>query len=132
MSIETWKAEFYDIPAEAYALQDDDALGLSPVEHSLKKWRGLTPENLAKHGVKHKIGDSVLLDDEGTTFVVDSDSCALCQLYLDTRCNGCPLFLARGYVSCDDEMDNEFLNPYYKFVDEGNPEKMIMWLERAL
>ena len=54
MSLESWKAEFYTIPAskcpEEYA-----------IEHSLRKWTGLLPENLDKHELDHEA--CFILDD---------------------------------------------------------------------
>lgn len=37
MSLDTWKAEFYSIPAEEVAAKD-------AIQHSLTKWIGLRPE----------------------------------------------------------------------------------------
>lgn len=39
MSLKTWKLEFY--PVEASTVSKEDAL-----DHSLRKWEGLTEENL--------------------------------------------------------------------------------------
>lgn len=42
MSIESWKAEFYPVPAEDCPQNDKDMLA-----HAKLKWSGLTPEILA-------------------------------------------------------------------------------------
>ncbi len=47
MSLATWKAEFYPFTAEKCAAEfPEEAL-----DHSIRKWEGLSPENLKKHGV---------------------------------------------------------------------------------
>lgn len=44
MSLETWKEEFYKIPAE-------ECIKEQALDHSITKWEGLRPENLQKHGL---------------------------------------------------------------------------------
>lgn len=89
MSANSWLAEFYPVPASQ--VPRDRALA-----HSLRKWIGLLPKALRKHGCyiihgnvysKHKI--TKVLD------IVD-ESCALCWNYRPphTRavsCGDCPL-----------------------------------------
>lgn len=45
MSLQTWKDEFYPVPAS-------EPIGghKAQIEHSLRKWRGATKENTEKHG----------------------------------------------------------------------------------
>ena len=68
MSLETWKAEFYPIPAEY--VSTDDAL-----RHNLSLWVGIRQENLDKHDV---------------IYHSHADTCATCPIY-DVK------FKASGY-----------------------------------
>lgn len=91
MSIETWKAEFYPRPARAVPATE-------AAEHSLQKWRGYLPENMAKHGI-----DFPDLASADMPFA-SQHTCALCEHWFDGReyanddpdnegkvCPGCPL-----------------------------------------
>lgn len=118
MSLETWKAEFYPIDASKVPVED-------AVQHSLRKWRGLTKENLAKHGVK-SCGYRIADDTYGLW--INSTSCSLCTHYVNnsTGCRGCPLVTVIG-GRCDKGIDA----PYGKFFEQMNPLPMIEALERA-
>jgi hypothetical protein len=50
MSIETWKAEYY--PCDA----DSDEAQAAPAAHGLRKWYGLRPEAIARHGLVLECG----------------------------------------------------------------------------
>lgn len=114
MSLETWKAEFYPIPAHEVPVED-------AVQHSLRKWKGLTKENLEKHEVI--VGGRVVLGDDGK-FDLSSDSCALCVHHYSAlhRCPRCPIVSAIGDTCGRD---------YADFLVHGNPLPMIEALERA-
>ncbi|HVC31885.1 MAG TPA: hypothetical protein VNL16_00075 [Chloroflexota bacterium] len=121
MSLKTWREEFYPTAAAAQTTN-------TAVAHSLLKWIGLRPENLAKHGLT---ATRSRLD--GATgelsFFVTSNTCALCVLYFDADsddpCVTCPLSVSRGNVACD-----EGDSPYEKFVEGNNPEPMIAALKK--
>jgi len=86
MSLETWKKEFYPVPASTVSEKN-------AVKHCLQKWTGLLKKNLRKHSVKsYDICDSI-----GT----GSTSCALCLYYLDDNCVSCPIFLETR-LRCED------------------------------
>lgn len=147
MSLETWKAEFYAMPAhDPHAIADD----LAAVYHSLQKWRGLLPENLQRHGLVRRA--FVLWDDEGRErFSVDANSCALCQRRQDYdtsaidcgRGGGCPLLNVRDGLQCDQteedreecaDVENLPLSPYAAFTSSregGDPRPMLELLEKA-
>lgn len=125
MTEASWMAEFYPIPA------DDRGLRIGPVSavvrHSLQKWLGARPENLKRHGL------------EKPPVRFDAVTCALCVRFiapdatLQTRnCENCPLYRVRGEVSCVDRRVDEDCDPLLLFEDYGDPEPMILWLERAL
>lgn len=116
MSIESWKQEFYPVPAEEAATGNVAAL-----KHSIVKWHGLRSENLEKHDVvpvgTYCIGTTEYDSEE----LASSDSCALCILARD-KCNRCVLTKVRS--TCGASWRNWIL--------EQDPEPMIAQLEHAL
>lgn len=121
MSLQTWKEEFYPVPA-------DQCPKGEAVAHSLRKWRGLTDENCGKHDVEKLYGRVGELR-------IDSRSCALCEHYYkrpNQDCSECPLALVRGGAPCDYTGDGEVMSPYLAFEDRGDPQPMIAALEAAL
>lgn len=85
MSRETWIQEFYPTPADS--VPENHA-----VEHSLRKWRGLLPENLERHDVSFRD-----FAHSSNAPLVSAGACALCFHYRhDWRrprleCPDCPL-----------------------------------------
>ena len=126
MSLDTWKAEFYPIPASACPPGQ-------AVEHSLRKWRGLRKENLERHGIER---DGRFI---GIEFRIGDETCALCRIYYDHKaayrdaCNDCPIHQLTG-ARCDSSGSpyDSFGSPYDSFVTNGDPEPMIALLERTL
>ena len=117
MSIETWKAEFYPVPADDKSLDTD----VKRVEHSLRKWEGLTPGNIEKHELefgKYPFYTRRLMSISGTgnTFFIDDESCALCEKHFDTqsKCSTCPLAIHLGDVCDGDNM------PYSDVLSDRN------------
>lgn len=118
MSFESWLQEFYPVPADEVAQSTD----LACVEHAIKKWEGITPTHLEKHGVRYF--DFELLDDEGDSLLsFDGETCALCQRYsnyaihdisspqyrcIDDQGNECPIIRTQGfschstYLTCEE------------------------------
>lgn len=128
MSLETWKAEFYPEEAHDASERGDSAA----VEHSMRKWVGLSPANLEKHGmVTSKIGSNIFEQkDREKVFHAHAGTCALCELYARNKCKDCPLTKTRG-VSCDDERDDEEVSPWHEWAHMQNPEPMVYWLNLA-
>lgn len=124
MSLATWKKEFY--PSEASTIQTS----LGAVKHSIRKWTGLLPENLKKHGVVRaefcnlKTED----DDSDTRFTIASETCALCCIAPDD-CVGCPLEIALGHA-CSGHAGGG--RPYQKWYWENKPRPMLDGLKKAL
>lgn len=112
MSIKTWKAMFMPTPATA------PRTARQALAHSLRKWRGLTWENLAKHGLTPT-----------TVTRPTADDCALCEMF--HNCSGCPLFESRSRVQCDTKKTYEPVSPYYAFIDYGDARPMIDALVQA-
>jgi hypothetical protein len=101
MSIETWIKEYYPVTAKATPAED-------AVAHSIRKWEGLQPDALRKHGV-HWVKLYSLKDSEGHSFYI-GDTCALCERFQEAgtvlACVKCPLFIHRG-AECSNETPEE-------------------------
>lgn len=119
MSLASWKEEFYPMPA--LTCPCDQAL-----EHSIRKWTGLLPENLKKHKVfldAHYVRD---LESPNCAFRIDGDSCALCaNYYTESACRSeeaCPILLVTG-ADCSRE--------YQEFVSQSQVSPMLDLLKRV-
>lgn len=123
MSLETWKQEFYDVDAQDVAAERDM---LKCLEHSIKKWNGLTEDNLEKHECFIDTIDGTAAVSDGWDYLyLDSESCSLCilstrisieqEIYDD--CSPCPL------KNCQKE--------YLEFSEDYNPMPMIELLQGA-
>jgi hypothetical protein len=129
MSFRTWELEFYPITAEEAAKGSAKAATI----HSIRKWEGLRPAALKRHGVAF---EDNLLSDGIASLGIDSESCALCEKFYGhsadspQNCSKCPLAKARDGVPCDRAMDCEDEDPYSS--SSSNPEPMIAWLGKAL
>lgn len=116
MSSNSWKAEFY--PTDAIDTRRDEA-----IQHTLRKWKGTQPENLAKHEMeKAKYAEIIGLTEEDH-FYFGSGSCALCVHY---NCSDCPLQQHTNYTC------SEPGSQYKRWVLENDPEPMIKALEEIL
>lgn len=129
MSLESWKREFYRIPAsqvsKGWALR-----------HSLKKWIGLRPMNRKKHNVSLSVERIQLVNtsdigrsrdgDDVDCLKIGAESCALCEHFDNKkRCENCPLIQA-GIVNC-----KFYDSPYDKFMEDGSVVPMIKALQKA-
>lgn len=123
MSLNSWKKEFY-IGRVRSAGKDP----LKAVEHSLRKWEGLRPNNLKKHGmiISHA---EVYNPKTHNSLPIDCTTCALCHSTLDEYdsidCNECTITKATG-SRCDGNN-----SPYSALLDDGNPKKMIKVLKKS-
>ena len=133
MSLETWKSEFYPIDADKVEAED-------AISHSLNKWIGLQPENLAKHDVRASLYDGIT--DGSDRMYVGGDACALCFHHYDQDwcddddedadpCGECPLKMARGGVPCDKVREDEVRSPWSEWNNDKKPGLMIHWLEET-
>jgi len=131
VSLKTWKVEFYPVPADQVSKAD-------ALDHSIRKWEGLTKINLKKHGL---IVDGTELSEHGNadseSFFVDAESCALCANYqhrtgvgVGWSCGECPLFLLRGGMCCE-SVGRELSSPFDKFDARNDPIPMLNLLKRA-
>lgn len=125
MTVESWKQEYYPIPAS-------DVEPEKAAQHSLRKWTGLRQANLKAHGV-------TLTDLETKIGTLRYDtSCALCLHFsgghhLDDidDCSQCPLAIVRGGAPCTHRLPRETLSPYL-LARRGYPTPLINWLRRAV
>ena len=124
MSLQTWCGEFYPIPADA--VPETDALA-----HSLRKWEGLRPESLQRHGLHPIRFTSPHISDSEDYLAINNTSCALCHHYLDGNCNKCPLAISRGGTPCDGTAIGELRSPWNAYRYTFSPEPMIAALKMA-
>ena len=126
MTIETWKKEFYTKDAKSKMTKRQ------AVEHSIKKWNGLTKANLKKHLVFKDNFSNQIYDNEINWFSINDESCALCVKYyegaLDEGCEKCPLFVSLGRPCANPSR----FSPYDDYYKKSNPSKMIKVLEETL
>jgi hypothetical protein len=100
MSKESWLEEFYPETAAACAARTKDPKEV--VAHSLRKWRGTTPENLAYHGLESSGGDPFDRMTGTYAMVFNGANCSLCAAYAggggaslsteDHACSRCPIY----------------------------------------
>lgn len=122
MSIETWKKEFYPVSATSRMSKK------AAIEHSIKKWEGLLPENLKKHNVViNGYGD---IHDDEVNFEISDQSCALCQKYWVECCIKCPLYEKLGFACGKGEI--EAGDGWVSYMEEGSPELMLKNLRSLL
>lgn len=158
MSIDSWKAEFYPVTARQLALPRDDpgknATDLELIDHCIKKWEGLKPENLTKHEIyltdDKDVAPIWVVGGSAPDFVaINSSSCALCIRHLEPvdedslPCDQCPITLSRG-ASCDTDLRTDPrlpiepgsstlrpFSPWHAFYNHGVTEPMLKVLRDA-
>jgi hypothetical protein len=140
MSLESWKAEFYPVPAKQCEVKDS-------VQHALTKWKGLLPDNCERHEVilYHTVLILIASIDEAHRlrlsigdirgFDIGSDNCPLCIHY--KGCRSCPITKSRTGVNrtgaqCDRALPSEAISPWGAFLRHNNPRPMISCLESTL
>lgn len=128
MGVMTWKKEFYS------AIKGVKK-GIPAIEHSIKKWKGLSKENLAKHGLTlSPMHYFICKLDEANSWDADEklsvgcDNCALCRTskYADgsfMKCAVCPIQIHNG-ISCH--------SAFTKWMTTGNVKPMLKLLEKTL
>jgi hypothetical protein len=100
MSLLSWRLSYYSRAAIRVSAED-------AVAHSIRKWEGLQPDAMAKHGVRWCVGDGYrsIVDQLGDKLDL-SETCALCHRFYDEEsesvdpCSECPLSISRGGESC--------------------------------
>jgi hypothetical protein len=121
MSLKSWEREFY--PTKPKKSWDK----IRCIEHSLRKWQGLTSVNLKRHQVLAGTWDDIEDELENCTcFPIDGASCALCIKYEDD-CEKCVLKKCLKYP-CDYGEDS----PFRIWKSNHNPKPMIDALKKTL
>lgn len=129
MSLESWKAQYYPIPAEDFTHLPD----IEIVDAAILKWEGLRPQALTDHdlvkGYRTIFGKPHW---EGSPYGMDigSGSCAFCLNYIESDCTRCPLKIVRG-ERCDEQITDDEPAPYVAWRKEGDAEPMIGLLKAA-
>lgn len=119
MSLESWKKEFMPIDAKNAAAE-----GLGPaLAHSLKSWKGMRAKSARRHGLRV---DGIQIAGPTGSMARRVEECALCQLFFDKNCRGCPLMGDDG-SKCFHEGRG-----YRIMMNTSDPEVMIEELEMAM
>ena len=124
MSLKTWKKEFYKEPFVKKPKEGALRATKRALNHSIKKWEGTLDEDASKHNVafdKHMF----IADKKGNELEFDASSCALCGLFVNKSCNGCPLHEIND--CCGDE-GSSYLQIY---ENQKHPSVMVNSLKRA-
>lgn len=129
---EEWQKKYYPTPASDIGKR---ASPLDLLDHSIRKWRGLSKAVLKKHGLSQAVSqltgqwNRIESGPGRTILIVDAESCALCERYMGNGCRRCPLKIQLGRT-CDDETTTE-LSPYAKFIKLGKNRPMLKALIAA-
>lgn len=118
MSEKTWRDRYY--PETSYRASEKSNEHM--LRHSIKKWWGLRPSALKAHGCYIK--QRYLRDSCGSplSFCIDGSTCALCRVYADNSCSGCPL----------KNTTDRCRTKYPDLFETGSPYPMIKALIAAL
>lgn len=141
MTIESWKAEFYPVPAAEVVKRTE----LEQAKHALLKWTGAMPENLQKHGLRKALGLPILLNQEDelysskpaqliftnfaktTQFRFTTEECVWCHNhYKSGGCEGCPLLKHTG-KKCENRE-----SAFVEFIHTGDPSIMIKAINEVI
>lgn len=134
MSLATWKAVYYPVPASQVSKKH-------AILASLQKWIGLLPENLSRHGVRKIVSCADIRDDVDHCMYICDSTCPLCHYYQEEDdddecerdeddlppCGDCPLVEILG-TRCD----KFAFSPWTVWVETGDPMPMIVALSEAL
>ena len=136
MSLKTWIEEFYPTSARSA----ENAAPLELVRHSLKKWRGLTEDNMKRHDVEKYTAAALIFDSENKEMRIGSENCALCtnsfiqvkgdESAEDGHCEYCHLYKENGRRCSESDIANDWDSEWDTWVNRGDPLPMITLLEQ--
>jgi len=125
MSLSSWKQEFY--PSRASTTPCGSACA-----HARRKWVGMLPHNLKRHGCRIDEDNAGIWGEEGYAISISTRTCALCVHYLDRAslgaCIGCPLDEVVG-IPCGRAGDDS--DPWSVFSIAGDVRPMVLALTEA-
>ena len=126
MSVASWQAEYYPIPAIEAAVDD-----ITATHHCRVKWSGLSKEVLAEHDLVKEEETNHITDRWGNKFTVTNGECALCHRYdmninQGFSCNNCPIVKSGG------DHCNMRTSAYIYWVDRDDVGPMLATLDAAL
>lgn len=143
MGLKEWKEEFY--PCSAGRTSRNEA-----IDHSLRKWTGLLPSNLEKHGC-HAVDGCVIPEhvkevpwkETWSFFSPNMNNCSLCHHYYDedtnyddsgeylNQCRDCPIMKVTG-KACDERYEyGDETSEWNRWTMENNAVPMVKLLERV-
>lgn len=138
MSLDSWKTEYYQVPADDPELQASSEEDL--VLHCIKKWEGFSLSALRKHGIKRQFVTPNVVSDRqtGDRFPFDASTCALCVRHFGRThphthhlCHSCPIVSCTG-VSCTTYRPG-VPSPYHQSLyNNGDPTPMLACLTETL
>ncbi len=132
MSAGSWIRKYYPHLADSDEATQSD---LAAARHSLRKWKGLRPAALRRHGCElSEISNNVICPSTLAERVlqINSRSCALCQRY-DDECSQCPLYETLGGRPCDQsDHPGTKVSPWRRWAANQDPEPMILALRRTV
>lgn len=154
MSLKSWKEEFYPLKegednTDYFKLKS--VTGFDALQHSLQKWIGFLPENLARHQVELRDAGQLFDPHFGPPPPTDTDedphweqrsdrmasqaSCACCSRWhpgIENTCDMCPLFLVREVRCFEFSEEEDRKDPYSTLMEDKDPLPMIRLLYKAL
>ncbi len=124
MSIESWKREFYSIKAKEFAANHTQEECL---DHCIKKWEGLSKENVERHWLK--IDGRKIVDESGEDFHPVASNCSLCVKSSiseeDACCNKCIIKQTMGQTCSEkNRIGSDSLDPWRSWTKQENPKLM--------
>lgn len=126
MSKESWMDEFYP-----EIVSGVERTNLEALKHSLRKWEGLTTENMERHDVSIR-----KLEDGERGLYINSSSCALCYKHRFAtvpRCVACPIYKSNGVGCRDGVVEDTFVwSEWGIWSDDRNPQPMIDLLRKLV
>lgn len=151
MSMETWKATYYE-GGDAAVRKAAEAGDVEALRHSIRKWEGAGKEALEEHGLRKTDSSCVITETEGEQWLAFGlRSCALCQRHLvytqdgpvvehtgegHESCGKCPLVRQRDggvLLTCyEDEDDDEGSAPYRRWTEHNDPGPMLALMRDVL
>lgn len=133
MSAKTWLEEHYPVSAEKMTIFGTDK---ELVQHALRKWSGLLPEALTKHGLD--LEGNIVFNSDEPVIRINGSTCALCIKYVFDAdaflaCKECPLYKMLGH-SCDEHYFKGKPSPFNSiyWIGLSDPQVIIDVLEKVL